>query len=446
VHTVGLDRARETEQSKPYLSTRASVDMKSVLPCSRSAQGSLDSQLFQPLSKADPNANTGPAHTTQCILYRWQDGRCAFATSLVIALCALLFPPPTIRAAGVVVAWGGNTYGIKSVLPDLTNIVAIAAGGADSLALSSDGRVLVWGAPGALTNMPAGLTNAQAVAAGEGHCLALKNDGTVLAWGQNDHLQASVPAGLTNVIAIATGKYHNLALQREGRVVAWGDNSNGQTDVPADLTNVVAISGGPAYSLALKADGTVVGWGYFEGQSTFPQAFSQIVAVAAGEYRILAIRQDGSLVTWPAYEPSPNISNVVAVAAGFFDINLVLSGDGTVGHWYDAFYFVDPGSPPAGLTNVIAISTKGGPPDGLALIGDSPPSLDVHVLKPTATRSTFSFSLPTRSGRVYAVEFKRSLADLTWTNLPLLAGDGQIRTLTYEIAADAQRFYRVRQW
>jgi len=73
--------------------------------------------------------------------------------------------------------------------------------------------------------------------------------------------------------------------------------------------------------------------------------------------------------------------------------------------------------------------------------------LSVPVLNPIAAQGTFSFSVPTRSGRVYAVELKNSLADAKWTPaLPLLAGDGRIRTLTYEITTGAQRFYRVRQW
>src|SRR5437016_3742202 len=45
---------------------------------------------------------------------------------------------------------------------------------------------------GSVTNIPAGLTNVVAVAAGLDDALALRDDGTVVAWGANDF-------GITNV-------------------------------------------------------------------------------------------------------------------------------------------------------------------------------------------------------------------------------------------------------
>jgi hypothetical protein len=123
-----------------------------------------------------------------------------------------------------------------------------------------------------------------------------------------------------------------------------------------------------------------------------------------------------------------------------------LQADGTFYSWYFLNYFVDTGSPPPGLRNVVAISTKGGPGDGLALIGDGPPALMALLTNPRRGDASFSVSLPTRSGRVYALEFKDSLADPAWTGLPLLAGDGGLSTLTDSTATGAQRFYRVRQW
>ena len=62
------------------------------------------------------------------------------------------------------------------------------------------------------------------------------------------------------------------------------------------------------------------------------------------------------------------------------------------------------------------------------------------------TGATFSVSQPTQSGRVYALEFKESLADSSWMALPLVAGNGGLLRLTDSSATSAQRFYRVRQW
>lgn len=68
---------------------------------------------------------------------------------------------------GFVIAWGANTYGQTTVPSSLNDVVAIAGGGA--------------------------------------HSLALRSDGTVTAWGNNNRGQTNVPAGLSNVVAIAGG-------------------------------------------------------------------------------------------------------------------------------------------------------------------------------------------------------------------------------------------------
>src|SRR5213594_1336165 len=87
---------------------------------------------------------------------------------------------------GKVVAWGSNTLGQTNVTPDLTNVIAIAAGSVHSVALKNDGTVRAWGTNNhGETNVPPGLTNVLAVAAAGfyvnnyGYSLALKIDGTV---------------------------------------------------------------------------------------------------------------------------------------------------------------------------------------------------------------------------------------------------------------------------
>ena len=81
----------------------------------------------------------------------------------------------------------------------LTGVVAIAAGGHHSLAVKSDGTVWAWGCndygqlgDGTTTNrltpvQTSGLAGVgfTAIAAGGAHSLAVKSDGTVWAWGWN---------------------------------------------------------------------------------------------------------------------------------------------------------------------------------------------------------------------------------------------------------------------
>ena len=62
--------------------------------------------------------------------------------------------------AGEVVGWGRNGEGQTNIPNGLSNVVAIAAGGAHSLALTAEGRVVGWGNNNyGRTNIPSGLSN-----------------------------------------------------------------------------------------------------------------------------------------------------------------------------------------------------------------------------------------------------------------------------------------------
>ena len=80
--------------------------------------------------------------------------------------------------------------------------------------------------------------HAVAVAAGGAHSLALKADGTVVAWGANTFGQATVPAGLTAVVALAAGGTHSLALRANGTVAAFVSSLGGtnvQVSAPEEI-------------------------------------------------------------------------------------------------------------------------------------------------------------------------------------------------------------------
>lgn len=223
-----------------------------------------------------------------------------------------------------------------SLVPGLSNLVAIAGGGSHSLGLRNDGTVVAWGSnSNGQTNVPAGLSNIVQIAGGGAHSLAVGDDGTAYGWG--DYSQNAIPYQLGGVSDLAGGAYHTLALKFDGIVVGFGAYSHnlGQVTPPAGLSNVVAISAGVSHSLALKNDGTVVAWGDdYYGQVDVPGGLSNVVAIAAGSYHSFALQKDGTMVTWGTWNyntvPIPSgLNNVVEIAAGYA-FNLGMAADGTV--------------------------------------------------------------------------------------------------------------------
>jgi alpha-tubulin suppressor-like RCC1 family protein len=170
-----------------------------------------------------------------------------------------------IRVAlpGMLEAWGDDAYGECDRPATLTNVMGIAAGEYQSIAVTDTGSVVQWGQYWdyfdfySVTNtnyvsLPP-TSNVVAVAAGLTQALALLTDGTVRAWGLDGAYGTEVPSGLSNVTAIACGWEFNVALLANGTVISWGDDYFGQTNVPAGLSNVVAIAAGAQHTLALNS-------------------------------------------------------------------------------------------------------------------------------------------------------------------------------------------------
>jgi alpha-tubulin suppressor-like RCC1 family protein len=208
---------------------------------------------------------------------------------------------------------GSSDVPVNVSLPAGTTVTAVASGALHSLALTSTGAVLAWGynadgelGDGSTTNsdvpvnvkLPAG-TKVTAIAAGGYDSLALTSTGTVLAWGYNADgelgdggtansdvpVKVKLPGGtkartiaaggpLTGVGVIIAGPGHGLALTSTGSVLAWGYNADGElgdggtanSDLPVRVklpagTKVTAIAAGGLQSLAVTSRGTVLAWG-----------------------------------------------------------------------------------------------------------------------------------------------------------------------------------------
>ncbi len=262
----------------------------------------------------------------------------------IVAIAASESNSLALKEDGTILAWGSDAFNqlgngavneTKSVpVPVLNaiNIVAIAAGRRHALALQADGRLLSWGSDedgqlgdggtnsdkDAPTFIP-NVNNIIAIAAGEDFSLALKADGTMLSWGSDefgqlgdsaelsDKVAPVVVAGVTNIIGIAAGLNYALALKADGTLISWGSDEGGKlgnpnssdnqpTFVPALIaTNIVAISAGAFHSLALKSDGTMLSWGNFFfgqlGQDTNSPTFNPNVPspVALGQFNKIRV-------------------------------------------------------------------------------------------------------------------------------------------------------------
>jgi alpha-tubulin suppressor-like RCC1 family protein len=367
-----------------------------------------------------------------------------------------------LQADGSLVAWG------KYSLPaPVSNVIAVATGGFANAALTPEGKVINWGKS---TWVPTNLNQVTSISVAEGksgnHGLALKRDGTVAAWGNapaNDNFgYTNVPLGLNNIRAIAAGRYHNLALKSNGVVVSWGRNFNQESSVPFGLTNVIAIAasgsighigiaGGTdpddfgAFNLALKNDGTVTAWGgrNLYGETNVPAGLNDVMAIAAGGYHGLALRADRTVAAWGINligitNVPTDLTNVIAIAAGTAH-SLALKSDGRVVAWGDNGYGQT--NVPAGLSNVIAIAAGGS--QNLALTAD----LRIHSFGLSNQIPILGFQ--TFASQEYQVEYASNPSDANWQELspdPIL-GNGSVHFVADPIAATnaPARFYRMRR-
>jgi alpha-tubulin suppressor-like RCC1 family protein len=245
-----------------------------------------------------------------------------------------------------------------------SNVVAVAAGGAHSLFLKSDGSLWGMGYNGSgqlgITNWPVNrpvrivASGVTAIAAGGSHSLFLKSDGSL--WAMGDNAFSQLGDGTFNntnkperivargVVAIAAAAQHSLFLRSDGSLWGMGCNESGQLGHGAFNYNInrpVQI---------VDHDGRIIEAQRSPGQHrpVLPSR-RRIIAIAAGgdsqgEGHSLFLRSDGSLwgmgnnaygqladgTNYNIDQPQEIVaSNVVAIAAGLLQ-TLFLKSDGSL--------------------------------------------------------------------------------------------------------------------
>jgi hypothetical protein len=129
----------------------------------------------------------------------------------------------------------------------------------------------------------------------------------------------------------------------------------------------------------------------------------------------------------------------VAVAGGYGHA-VALKSSGAVAAW--GANWNGQCAVPSFCTNVFAVAA--GAYHTLLLL-EAPPVLP-QLLTPARHAGSFSLLVQSLNRRSYALEFKNTLVETSWTALPAVQGNGALRLLTDPDASVSQRFYRTRQW
>jgi len=258
----------------------------------------------------------------------------------------------------------GETGTIRGpqIVPGLTMVAEVTAGGAHTCARTDDGLVRCWGAndfgqlgDATTTSRPTpvilpGVRSVKQLSAGGAHTCALLEDRSVMCWGRNDDGQLGdgsttmrpTPvkvSGLGGVEEIVAGTFHTCARLTDNSVRCWGRNDAGQigdgtVGTPRTIPTVVVGLSGPIKSIAvgladscvLLEDKTLSCWGRANGRAsaTAVIGFTDVEELAIGaspsELQVCGRRVDKSIrcTTKLGDTPRliPGIVNAIDIAAG----------------------------------------------------------------------------------------------------------------------------------
>ena len=247
-----------------------------------------------------------------------------------------------LKSDGTVVAVGNNNYGQLNT-GNWTDIIQVAAGWADpgffegtTVGLCSNGTVVATGRNIEKQCEVGGWTDIIQVAASPYHTVGLRANGTVVATGAEgliDYGQLNV-TGWTNITQVAAGIQHTVGLRADGTVVAVGLNrSNAPLCDVGNWTDIVQVEAA-CHTVGLRANGTVVAVGLNYSGSCDVGNWTDIIQVAACCEHTVGLCRNGTVVAvgHDCHGQCSDVGNwtdIVQVSAGSFH-TVGLTSDRTV--------------------------------------------------------------------------------------------------------------------
>jgi len=248
-------------------------------------------------------------------------------------------------------------------LPSATiPIISIAAGNANSMVITDDGRLLVLGTneSGGLVN---GTTNPPTFVEIKRDVSAISTNIGEIMWSANGtHSMLLTSNGDLWVLGTDIREY--VALARSAARRGWGRPSRQFSSLNTPtiiMRNVVMISAGGGHSVAITSDGTLWGWGVsYQGQlgasvqnrnGSPARIMDDVIYVSAGAGHTMIITSDNTLWAWgrnssgqlgdgtklerrglPNQEPLKIMEDVISVSAGDSH-TMAITSDGTLWGW-----------------------------------------------------------------------------------------------------------------
>jgi alpha-tubulin suppressor-like RCC1 family protein len=247
-----------------------------------------------------------------------------------------------LKKDGTLVSWGRK--GFEDTRPPvLSNVVKIVACRTNFLALLSDGTIRGWGNSEIfdISDIPDSVfeNSIEDISIGTNHAVALTSKGKVIIWGDEGNVK--FPEIESKIVSIKTFGNFNLALQDNGKLLGWGNKEFGQQIFPSELNEeiVISYSVGAAHCAVITESKKFYTWGWNISES---KQYTEIIEdTSTGRIREKRVNVDPEEKKYFIETPEDafNVKDEfpVKVFCGY-DVTFVVMDSGDVIGWGDKKY------------------------------------------------------------------------------------------------------------